>query len=103
MLAGAYIFCSALQSAQAEGKHIANVTFLLLQETRPITADWPALVDTNGSWIYFVAQVQYATSFSHCRPPPQPPIPSLKAIYNPPPSFPIIMPLAYDATLVPLP
>ena len=58
MLAGAYFFCSALQSAQAEGVHITNITFLLLQESRPITADWPALVDTNASWIYFVAQVQ---------------------------------------------
>ena len=60
MTASAYVFCAALQTALPTATHSTSITFPLVQDTRPITADWPALADTNGTWIYFDAQIQYA-------------------------------------------
>ena len=62
MMASAYIFCQQLQNALPAATHSTSINFVLVQETRPITGDWPALVETNGTWIYFVAQIQYAPS-----------------------------------------
>ena len=58
MTASAYVFCAQLQTALPSATHSTSITFPLVQDTRPITADWPALADTNGSWIYFDAQIQ---------------------------------------------
>lgn len=60
MTASAYVFCSGLQNALPAATHSTSIAFPLVQDVRPITADWPALADTNGTWIYFVAQIQYA-------------------------------------------
>ena len=58
MTASAYVFCSELQNALPAATHTTSIDFPLVQDTRPITADWPALADTNGSWVYFDAQIQ---------------------------------------------
>ena len=58
MAASAYSFCAELQSAVPAAAHTTSVTFPLVQDWRPISGDWPALIDNNGSWIYFVAQIQ---------------------------------------------
>ena len=58
MTASAYSFCPELQSAVPAATHTTSVTFPLVQDWRPISGDWPALIDNNGSWIYFVAQIQ---------------------------------------------
>ena len=58
MTASAYVFCAGLQTALPAATHSTSIAFPLVQDTRPITADWPALADTNGSWIYFDAQIQ---------------------------------------------
>lgn len=58
MTASAYVFCAGLQNALPAATHSTSISFPLVQDTRPITADWPALADTNGSWIYFDAQIQ---------------------------------------------
>lgn len=58
MTASAYVFCPDLQTVQPSAPHTTSISFPLVQDTRPITADWPALADTNGTWIYFVAQIQ---------------------------------------------
>lgn len=60
MTASAYVFCAALQNALPAAVHSTSTSFPLVQDVRPITADWPALTDTNGTWIYFDAQIQYA-------------------------------------------
>lgn len=62
MTASAYVFCTRMQDALPAATHSTAITFPLVQDVRPITADWPALADTNGSWIYFDAQIQYAPS-----------------------------------------
>ncbi len=61
MTASTYSFCPELQSAAPAAAHTTSVTFPLLQDWRPISGDWPALIDNNGSWIYFVAQIQSVT------------------------------------------
>ena len=58
LTASAYVFCAALQSALPAATHTTSIAFPLVQDTRPITADWPALADTNGTWVYFDAQIQ---------------------------------------------
>lgn len=58
MTASAYVFCAALQNALPAATHTTSIAFPLVQDTRPITADWPALADTNGTWVYFDAQIQ---------------------------------------------
>ncbi|KAL0045825.1 hypothetical protein WJX82_005870 [Trebouxia sp. C0006] len=58
--ASAYSFCPELQSAVPAATHTTSVTFPLVQDWRPISGDWPALIDNNGSWIYFVAQIQFS-------------------------------------------
>ena len=59
-MASAYAFCAALGPVLPEASHSTSVAFPLVQDTRPISADWPALAVSSGSWIYFVAQIQYA-------------------------------------------
>lgn len=58
MTASAYVFCAQLQTALPSATHSTSISFPLVQDTRPLTADWPALADTNGSWVYFDAQIQ---------------------------------------------
>jgi hypothetical protein len=58
LTASAYSFCPELQSAVPAAAHTTSVTFPLVQDWRPISGDWPALIENNGSWIYFVAQIQ---------------------------------------------
>lgn len=58
MTASAYVFCPALQTALPEATHTTSIAFPLVQDTRPISADWPALANTNGTWVYFDAQIQ---------------------------------------------
>ncbi|KAL3162994.1 hypothetical protein ABBQ32_009426 [Trebouxia sp. C0010 RCD-2024] len=60
MTASAYVFCPALQTALPEATHTTSIAFPLVQDTRPITADWPALANTNGTWVYFDAQIQFS-------------------------------------------
>lgn len=68
MTASAYVFCSELQTALPAATHTTSIDFPLVQDTRPITADWPALADTNGSWVYFDAQIQWVAFplIAHC-------------------------------------
>ncbi len=62
LTASAYSFCPELQGAVPGAAHTTSVTFPLVQDWRPISGDWPALIDNNGSWIYFVAQIQSVSS-----------------------------------------
>ncbi len=60
LLATAYVFCAALQSAQQGGAHtITYAQFALVQDTRPRTADWPPLQE--GYHIYAVLAIRCAT------------------------------------------
>ena len=56
MVAQAYVFCAALQSQEPTGTHSVSVSFPVVQETRPTTADWPAQTD-SGTFVYITALV----------------------------------------------
>ena len=60
LTASAYVFCKQLESASPEAAHSTSIAFALVQDSRPVTPDWPPLAINNGTWIYFVAQIQYA-------------------------------------------
>ena len=59
MTASAYVFCAELQAATASGTRTSATDFLLAQELRPTTADWPPMQD-SGTYIYVDAVVSYA-------------------------------------------
>jgi hypothetical protein len=57
----AYVFCAALQSVPADGAHaVAGMPFTLVQDMRPLTADWPPLQE--GYHIYATLAVRWAGS-----------------------------------------
>lgn len=60
LTSAAYVFCKHLEAVPPEATHSTSIAFPLMQDTRPISADWPALAISKGDWIYFVAQIQYA-------------------------------------------
>ncbi|KAK9865466.1 hypothetical protein WJX84_003473 [Apatococcus fuscideae] len=59
-LATAYVFCADLQSIPQNSAHsVVYMEFTLVQDSRPTTADWPAMVE--GPHVY----VSIAVRFSH--------------------------------------
>lgn len=60
MMAEAYVFCAALQNALPDATHTTTITIPLVQDTRPISADWPPLASDNGTYVYFDAIVDFS-------------------------------------------
>ena len=56
-MAEAYVFCAALQNALPDATHTTSISIPLVQDTRPISADWPPLASDNGTYVYFDAIV----------------------------------------------
>lgn len=57
LAAKAYVFCAELQSQVPTAPHSVSVSFPVVQETRPSTADWPAQTDA-GTFMYITALVK---------------------------------------------
>lgn len=51
-IATAYVFCAILQSIPPAGRHsIVYAQYLVVQDTRPTDANWPAIA-SEGNHIY---------------------------------------------------
>ncbi len=67
MTASAYVFCQALSGVPAGGAHsVTALSFTLVQDTRPTTADWPPAPD-DGPHVYAVLAIRRACRLSKGR------------------------------------